>query len=286
MGIPRTRRPDDRSPGTSCDRHCRHRSRRLSGIGASAGRRGLLLLPGRLARRGALLPAAGPLQRRPRGRPPAADARARSGPCATRRPGPTWTGSGGPIPASAGRAAPSTASAAVSTTCRASASPRCGSARSSSSGPASTPFTATASRTSSRSIRGSARARISSTLVEHAHARGMRIILDIIVNHTGDNWGYLPPDAAGRAQRAAVPAVSRVLRRPANPATTGWSLALARRAQQPDVPRRRPRPVAARRRAAPRPATRRGTRAPAWAASATPASTTRTPSTSAPTSSR
>ena len=30
-------------------------------------------------------------------------------------------------------------------------------------------------------------------LVKAAHDRGMRIILDIIMNHTGDNWGYVPP---------------------------------------------------------------------------------------------
>jgi glycosidase len=32
-------------------------------------------------------------------------------------------------------------------------------------------------------------------LVEAAHARGIRIILDIILNHSGDNWGYLPPNS-------------------------------------------------------------------------------------------
>ncbi len=32
-------------------------------------------------------------------------------------------------------------------------------------------------------------------LVKAAHARGIRVILDIIVNHTGDNWGYVPPGA-------------------------------------------------------------------------------------------
>jgi hypothetical protein len=30
-------------------------------------------------------------------------------------------------------------------------------------------------------------------LVEGAHRRGMRIVLDVILNHTGDNWGYVPP---------------------------------------------------------------------------------------------
>lgn len=33
-------------------------------------------------------------------------------------------------------------------------------------------------------------------LVSAAHARSMRIILDVIVNHSGDNWGYVPPGAA------------------------------------------------------------------------------------------
>ena len=52
-------------------------------------------------------------------------------------------------------------------------------------------------------------------LCEDAHARGLRIILDIIVNHTGDNWGYVPPGDRPRraAQRAAVPGVPAVLRR-------------------------------------------------------------------------
>lgn len=30
-------------------------------------------------------------------------------------------------------------------------------------------------------------------LVDQAHQKGIRIILDIIINHSGDNWGYLPP---------------------------------------------------------------------------------------------
>jgi glycosidase len=36
-------------------------------------------------------------------------------------------------------------------------------------------------------------------LVRAAHRRRMRIILDVIVNHSGDNWGYLPPGAAPAA---------------------------------------------------------------------------------------
>jgi glycosidase len=42
-------------------------------------------------------------------------------------------------------------------------------------------------------------------LCEDAHARGLRIILDIIANHTGDNWGYVPPDAGPDAARNEPP---------------------------------------------------------------------------------
>jgi len=32
-------------------------------------------------------------------------------------------------------------------------------------------------------------------LVAAAHAKGMRVILDIIMNHSGDNWGYVAPES-------------------------------------------------------------------------------------------
>ena len=32
-------------------------------------------------------------------------------------------------------------------------------------------------------------------LVNAAHDKGMRIILDVIMNHSGDNWGYVPPQS-------------------------------------------------------------------------------------------
>ena len=42
-------------------------------------------------------------------------------------------------------------------------------------------------------------------LCEEAHGRGLRVILDIIANHTGDNWGYLPPGEAPSAARNEPP---------------------------------------------------------------------------------
>ena len=42
-------------------------------------------------------------------------------------------------------------------------------------------------------------------LVEEAHARGLRIVLDIIANHTGDNWGYVPPGEGLDAARNEPP---------------------------------------------------------------------------------
>jgi len=38
-------------------------------------------------------------------------------------------------------------------------------------------------------------------LVHAAHEKRMRIILDVIVNHSGDNWGYVPPGHALDAAR-------------------------------------------------------------------------------------
>jgi glycosidase len=38
-------------------------------------------------------------------------------------------------------------------------------------------------------------------LVDAAHERGLRIILDVILNHTGDNWGYVPPTGAPHEAR-------------------------------------------------------------------------------------
>jgi glycosidase len=65
-------------------------------------------------------------------------------------------------------------------------------------------------------------------LVEAAHGRGMRIILDIIVNHSGDNWGYVPPGQppAGATNEPAFLAWPAFYGNPADPAVAGWSFAL------------------------------------------------------------
>ena len=123
----------------------------------------------------------------------------------------------------------------------------------------------------------------SSTWSRRRTRAGMRVILDIIVNHTGDNWVYLPPGDAPR----------RGPQRPAYLPVAGASTASRGRRRGRDValraaPARRRRVAgAARRRLAGElqdaallhPRRRRRASAPA-------PSTTRTPSTSAPTSSR
>ena len=64
-------------------------------------------------------------------------------------------------------------------------------------------------------------------MIADAHGRGMRIILDIIVNHSGDNWGYVPPgepDSHARNEPPYRPGFD-FYGNPANPATRGWRLA-------------------------------------------------------------
>lgn len=43
------------------------------------------------------------------------------------------------------------------------------------------------------------------TLVQDAHGAGIRVILDVIVNHSGDNWGYVPPGAPADAPQNEPP---------------------------------------------------------------------------------
>jgi len=64
-------------------------------------------------------------------------------------------------------------------------------------------------------------------LVEAAHQRGMRIILDIILNHTGDNWGYVPPNVTSEAARnePSFLAWPNFYGNPHDPQVADWRLA-------------------------------------------------------------
>lgn len=64
-------------------------------------------------------------------------------------------------------------------------------------------------------------------LVEAAHAQGIRIILDIIINHTGDNWGYLPPDQPVSAAQNEPPfkPFPDFYGNPSDDTSKGWQLA-------------------------------------------------------------
>ena len=69
-------------------------------------------------------------------------------------------------------------------------------------------------------------------LVEDAHQRGIRIVLDIILNHTGDNWGYVPPGQPAESVRnePAFRRVAELLRESSRCATGGVAARVAKRA--------------------------------------------------------
>lgn len=71
-------------------------------------------------------------------------------------------------------------------------------------------------------------------LVQDAHGRGLRVILDIIVNHTGDNWGYVPPGQAFGEARNMPPYRHwpDFYGNPHSPDTSGWQLAWRNEQQQ------------------------------------------------------
>ena len=84
--------------------------------------------------------------------------------------------------------------------------------------------------------RGRRRVRIArrlGDLCEDAHARGLRVVLDIIANHTGDNWGYLPPETGLDAIRNEPPylAFPQFYGAAVGPGE-GWSTALRDEQQQ------------------------------------------------------
>ncbi len=71
-------------------------------------------------------------------------------------------------------------------------------------------------------------------LVAAAHALGIRIILDIIVNHSGDNWGYVAPgkpvsDALNQPGYRNWP---DHYGNPGNPEMSGWTIGFRNETQQ------------------------------------------------------
>ena len=145
-------------------------------------------LAGRLARRGHLLPAARSVQRRPRGTAPAArsrQSRCRIGPAGFRWD--RWAESGGER-WQGGTIAGRRVEARLSAPARASA--RSGSARSSSSARTDDTYHGYAIQDFLEvDPRFGTRADLVE-LVAPRTARGLRVILDVIFNHTGNNWVY------------------------------------------------------------------------------------------------
>ena len=74
------------------------------------------------------------------------------------------------------------------------------------------------------------------TLVEQAHARDIRVVLDVIVNHSGDNWAYLRPDGTADENGPPYRHWPSYYGDPANPATTGWSLGWRDEPGSPTIP--------------------------------------------------
>jgi glycosidase len=75
-------------------------------------------------------------------------------------------------------------------------------------------------------------------LVSAAHDRGMRIILDVIINHSGDNWAYIPPGAAA-GQEVRDPFYKPFpdfYGNPGDPQMKDWSTAWRNAAERPFHP--------------------------------------------------
>ncbi|SDZ24634.1 Glycosidase [Geodermatophilus africanus] len=73
-------------------------------------------------------------------------------------------------------------------------------------------------------------------LVAAAHAHRIRVILDVIVNHSGDNWAYLRPDGSADEHGPPFRSWPGYYGDPADPATAGWSLAWRDELEQPTIP--------------------------------------------------
>jgi glycosidase len=76
-------------------------------------------------------------------------------------------------------------------------------------------------------------------LIAAAHDRGLRVILDVIANHSGDNWAYVPPGAplvAERQEPGYLP-WPRYYTDPNDPSTAGWQQAWRDEQQRPSTVR-------------------------------------------------
>ena len=64
-------------------------------------------------------------------------------------------------------------------------------------------------------------------LVQAAHQQGLRIILDVILNHSGDNWGYVAPGATPSSahNEPAYRNWPDFYGNPNSPGSAGWSVA-------------------------------------------------------------
>jgi glycosidase len=72
-------------------------------------------------------------------------------------------------------------------------------------------------------------------LVSAAHERKIHVILDVIVNHSGDNWAYVRPDRPLSEGENEPPYVvwADYYGNPGNASTAGWNLAWRDEQQQP-----------------------------------------------------
>jgi glycosidase len=72
-------------------------------------------------------------------------------------------------------------------------------------------------------------------LVSAAHERQIRVILDVIVNHSGDNWAYVRPGRPLNEGENEPPYLvwADYYGNPGNPSTAGWNLAWRDEQQEP-----------------------------------------------------
>jgi hypothetical protein len=76
------------------------------------------------------------------------------------------------------------------------------------------------------------------TLVEQAHARNILVVLDVIVNHSGNNWAHLRPDGTVDEYGPPYRSWPSYYGDPADPATAEWSLGWRDEPGRPTIPAR------------------------------------------------